>query len=351
MVTEAKILVAEDENIITIDIVRTLQRLGYMVLGSARTGLDIIKKSEELKPDLVLMDIILDGKITGIEAAEKIMKSLDIPVVYLTALADDETLQRAKITEPFGYVLKPFDERTLHSSIEIALYKHKINRQLRERTIELEEERNKSNELLHNIFPAEIVKELKENGFIVPREFSNVTLLFTDFQGFTSMASNMPPQILVNELNDMFKSFDTILESYRLEKLKTMGDSYMVACGLPNESKDHAKKIVNAALEMQDYLKERNKTSKYKWAMRAGAHSGNVIAGVVGLKKFTYDVWGNTVNIANLMERYSQPGMLTITEATYNLVKDNFNFKYKEKVDVIGNGEINTYFVLGKKSS
>ncbi|HUX93743.1 MAG TPA: adenylate/guanylate cyclase domain-containing protein [Ignavibacteriaceae bacterium] len=349
MVTDAKILIAEDENIISIDISRTLQKLGYIVLGSSRSGIDIIKKSEELKPDLVLMDIILHGDMTGIEAAEIIMKNLDIPVVYLTALADDETLHRAKITEPFGYVLKPFDERTLHSAIEIALYKHKISRQLKERTLELEEERNKSNELLHNIFPTEIVKELKENGFIVPREFSNVTLLFTDFQGFTSMVSKMPPQILVNELNDIFKSFDTILENYRLEKLKTMGDSYMVACGLPNENVDHAKNIICAALEMQGYLNERNKISEYKWIMRAGAHSGNVVAGVVGLKKFTYDVWGNTVNIANLMERYSLPGMLTVTEATFNLVKESFNFKFKEKIDVIGNGEINTYFVLGAK--
>ncbi len=349
MVTKAKILIAEDENIIAIDISRTLQKLGYIVLGSSRTGKEIIKKSEALKPDLVLMDIILHEEMTGIEAAESIMKGLDIPVVYLTALADDETLHHAKITEPFGYVLKPFDERTLHSAIEIALYKHKISRQLKERTLELEEERNKSNELLHNIFPAEIVKELRENGFIKPREFSNVTLLFTDFQGFTSMASKMPPQILVNELNDIFKSFDTILESHQLEKLKTMGDSYMVAGGLPKENSDHAKRIIDAALEMQSFLSNRNLTSEYKWEMRSGAHSGNVVAGVVGLKKFTYDVWGNTVNIANLMERYSMPGMLTVTEATYNLVKENYHFKFKEKVDVIGNGEINTYFVLGAK--
>ncbi len=349
MVTEAKILIAEDENIIAIDISKTLQRLGYKVLGTARTGNDIIKKAEEMKPDLVLMDIILDGKMSGIDAATTIMNRFDIPVIYLTALADDETLQKAKITEPFGYIIKPFDERTLHSSIEMALYKYKINLQLKERTLELESERNKSNELLHNIFPAEIVRELKAEGAIKPREFSSVTLLFTDFQGFTSMVSNMPPQTLLHELNDIFRDFDTILDSYELEKLKTMGDSYMVAGGLPQESEDHAVRIVGAGLEMQKYIEDRNNISKYKWAMRAGAHSGNVVAGVVGLRKFTYDVWGNTVNIANLMERYSLPGKITITNTTYELIKDKFQCEFKERVHVIGNGEMDTYFVVGKK--
>ena len=349
MVTEAKILIAEDENIIAKDISRTLEKLGYIVLGTARSGKDIIQKSEALNPDIVLMDIILDGEMNGIEAATKIMTSLEIPVIYLTALADDETLHKAKITEPFGYIIKPFDERTLHSSIEMALYKHKVNIQLKERNIELERERNRSNELLHNIFPDEIVKELKENGSIQPREFPMVTLLFTDFQGFTSIASEMPPQVLVNELNEMFRNFDAILDGHKLEKLKTMGDSYMVAGGLPEENDLHAIRIVSAALDMQKYLDGRNKNSNYKWAMRAGAHSGNVVAGVVGLRKFTYDVWGNTVNLANLMERYSSPGRLTITEATYNLVKHKFNCEFKETVNVVGNGDLNTYFVIGEK--
>jgi len=349
MVTDAKILIAEDENIIAIDISKTLQRLGYKVLGTARTGIDVISKAEDLRPDLVLMDIILDGEMSGIEAATTIMKNLDIPVIYLTALADDETLHKAKITEPFGYIIKPFDERTLHSSIEMALYKYKINLQLKERTLELENEKNRSNELLHNIFPAEIVKELKVNGSIKPREFPSVTLLFTDFQGFTSMVSEMPPQVLLNELNEMFRNFDSILDSYKLEKLKTMGDSYMVAGGLPEENGDHAERIVGAALEMQNYVEGRNRISKYKWAMRAGAHSGNVVAGVVGLRKFTYDVWGNTVNIANLMERYSLPGRITITSTTYELIKHKFICEFKEKVNVIGNGEVDTYFVIDKK--
>jgi len=348
MVNSSSILIAEDENIIAKDISKTLERLGYSVVGSARTGKDIIEKATTLKPDLVLMDIVLNGEMSGIEAAEKIMKTLGIPVIYLTALADDETLQRAKITEPFGYVLKPFDERILYSSIEMGLYKHKINKELKLRTEELEIERNKSLQLLHNIFPSEIVKELKDNGSIKPREFNSVTLLFTDFQDFTSIASNMHPQQLVSELNDIFKNFDSIIEKNDLEKLKTMGDSYIVAGGLPNESEDHAIKVASAALEMQNYLKKRNQVSEHKWEMRAGIHTGHVVAGVVGKNKYTYEVWGNTVNIAGRMERSGKPGEVNITSKTYNLIKDCFKCEFYGEVEIVGNGKLEMYLIRSK---
>ncbi len=343
------ILIAEDENIIAKDIARTLERLGYKVFGSVRTGKDVIEKAKELNPDIVLMDIMLADEMSGIEAAEIIMNTLNIPVIYLTAFADNETLQRAKITEPFGYVLKPFDERTLHSAIEMALYKYQINIELKERTRELEEERNKSNKLLHNIFPSEIVKELKDKGFVEPKEFSNVTLLYTDFQNFTKISSDMHPQQLVSELNDIFKNFDSIINNHGLEKLKTMGDSYIVGGGLPIENNSHAFDVVSAALEMQEYLAQRNNNSKYIWEMRAGVHTGNVVAGVVGKNKFTYDVWGNTVNVASKMERSGIPWRVNISAQTYELIKDCFDCEYHSTIDVKGFGKTDMYFVLKKK--
>ncbi len=351
MLNKAKIIIAEDENIIAKDISKTLERLGYDVIATVRSGEAIIQKAESLKPDLVMMDIVLDGEMSGIEAAEKIMNTFNIPVIYLTALADNETLQRAKITEPFGYVLKPFDERSLHSSIEMALYKHKINFQLKERTRELEEERNKSNLLLHNIFPKEIVKELKENGRIKPREYKSVSILFTDFQDFTSLSSSMHPQELVNELNEIFKNFDAIIERYGLEKLKTMGDAYMVASGLPVEINNHADILVAAALEMQEYLKLRNMNSKYKWVMRAGIHSGNVVAGVVGKRKYIYEVWGKTVSMANVMERQGKPGRINITETTYEFLKDLFDVEDHGNINIAGSGPVKMYLVKSRKKN
>lgn len=348
MLNNASILIAEDENIIAKDISKTLERLGYDVLGSVRTGEDIIAEAERLQPDLVLMDIMLEGEMSGIEAAEKIMSSFDIPVIYLTALADNGTLQKAKITEPFGYVLKPFDERMLHSSIEMGLYKHQMNKKLKERTRELEEEKIKSNQLIHNILPAAIVRELRDTGFIKPREYSMITIMFTDFQGFTEISSRLHPNELVNELNDIFKRFDSIIDSHGLEKLKTMGDSYIVAGGLPKETGDHAVKVVSAALEMHKFLDERNISSPNKWQMRSGVHSGHVVAGVVGKNKFTYDVWGNTVNIASTLEKTGRPGMVNISSVTHELIKEHFECEPYGNLTVVGNGNLNMYFVRRK---
>lgn len=346
---KTRILIAEDEKIIAKDIEKTLKDQGYVIVGSTGKAEQVIKKAEELKPDLILMDIMLDGETTGIEAAGIIQQNYNIPVVYLTALADENTLHKAKLTEAYGYILKPFDDKTLRSTVEMALYKHKINLNLKQRTQELEEEKIKSDNLLHNIFPAEIAAELKEKGVIKPREYENVTLLFTDFQGFTKIAAQMPPSKLVFELNEIFKSFDRIIDKYDLEKLKTIGDSYMAGGGFPKKCDDHAIKIISAAIEMHEYINFRNENSKYKWNMRIGAHSGKVIAGVVGSNKFSYDVWGDTVNIANRMERYSEPGKINISATTYEFVKDHFICEFVNDVDISGNGKINMYHVIGKK--
>lgn len=218
---------------------------------------------------------------------------------------------------------------------------------VKKRTSELEIEKNKSDELLHNILPASLVNELKVYGKVKPRKFTNVSILFTDFKAFTYTTSVLPPEELVNELNDIFKGFDKLIDKYGLEKLKTIGDSYMAACGIPNEVNDHAIKIVYAAIEFQKMIKERNKTSAIKWEMRLGIHSGSVVAGVVGTKKFTYDVWGDTVNIASRMESSGQPAEINISGYTYMLVRDKFECEYRGKVETKGKGSIDMYFVKG----
>ena len=349
MTTKAKLLIAEDEGIIAKDLSVTLKRLGYSVVGIAKNAVDVVNRAHTLNPSLILMDIMLEGDISGIEAAQEIQAELDIPIIYLTALADEETMHRAKITEPFGYLLKPFDERSLHSNIEMALYKHDINYKLKQRTQELEAEKRKTDSLLHNILPIEIVKEFKDNGKITPREYKMVTLLFTDFQGFTSISSQMSAGALVEELNDIFKNFDTIIENHGLEKLKTIGDSYMVGSGFPKENETHAMDTILAALEMNAYLKERNLKSKYKWIMRTGVHSGSVVAGVIGKNKFTYDVWGDTVNIASRMEQYGKEGEINITTSTYYLIKDHFECEKNGTINLVHDTEIQMYLVKCKK--
>ncbi len=220
---------------------------------------------------------------------------------------------------------------------------------VRMRTKELEEEKNKSDELLMNILPESAVNELKENGVVEPREFKNVSILFTDFKGFTWTASVLPADKLVNELNDIFASFDKIMIKYGLEKLKTIGDAYMAACGLPIPREDHAIRVIEAAFAMQDYIKQRNEDSAIKWEMRLGIHSGQVIAGVVGVKKFTYDIWGDTVNIAARMESSGAPGRINISAFTYMLIRDYYECEYRGKVEAKGKGKVDMYFVVDRK--
>lgn len=238
------------------------------------------------------------------------------------------------------YVVKTY--RLKQRSIELA-------RLVKERTRELEEEKDKSDELIHNILPAEIVKELKEKGVTEPREYKLISILFTDFKGFTSFSSQLPPNELVTELNDIFNHFDRIIDKYELEKLKTIGDSYMIGGGLPKETEDHAVRIILAALELHSFIHERNKRHKFNWQMRAGVHSGNVVAGVVGKRKFTYDIWGDTVNTASRMESNGEPGKINISEATQTLVANYFECESRGKIAAKGKGEIDMFFVSAVK--
>lgn len=350
MESKTKILIAEDEFIIAMDIKKILEKLGYEVTSFVGKGTDAISRAEIEKPDLVLMDIMLSGPFSGIEAAEVIKNKFHIPIVYLTALTDDETLQKAKITEPGAYLLKPFDQRGLHSAIEIALYKYKMETQLKLKTKELEEEKIRTDKLLHHILPGEIIKELNANGVITPRHYDSVTILFTDFQGFSHITNSLLPAELVKELNEIFSSFDVIIEKYELEKLKSIGDTYMICGGLPEEINNHAVKVISAAKEMINYLNDRNKNSKVNWKLRAGINSGPVVAGIVGSDKFTYDVWGDSVNIASRMENSSDAGKINISGSTYELVKEYFDCEYRGKLSVKGKGEVDMYYVKEEKA-
>lgn len=344
-----KIIVVEDERIIALDIKNTLRNLGYHVISTLSNGQDVLDYLEQDKPDLILLDITLKGALSGIDTARIIMEKYSIPFIYLTALTDEETLKKAKITEPFGYIIKPFNERGLHTTIEMALYKYKIETELKKKSTELEEERNKTDQLIHNILPDEIVKELKETGRVEPRHYNMISILFTEFFRFGDLITQFSPEYLLKELDEIFHQFDSIVERFGLEKMKTIGDIYMVAGGLPKETNDHASKVVCAAMEMTQFLEERNKNSSIKFRIRAGINSGEVIAGIVGSKKFTYDVWGDTVNIASRICSSSEPGKINISGSTYELIKNEFDCSYRGKHSAKGKGEIDMYFVTAPK--
>lgn len=213
----------------------------------------------------------------------------------------------------------------------------------------IESERKKSDALLLNILPVETAEELKEKGFAEARTFESVTVMFTDFKDFTKVAESLDAKSLVKEIDFVFKKFDEIITTYNIEKIKTIGDAYMAAAGLPIENKTHAVDMVNAALEILETIEEIKLDRKNKglpfFEIRIGIHTGPVVAGIVGTKKFAYDIWGDAVNVASRMESSGEAGKINISGNTYNLVKDRFNCIYRGKVTAKNKGEIDMYFV------
>ncbi|HWJ92743.1 MAG TPA: adenylate/guanylate cyclase domain-containing protein [Flavisolibacter sp.] len=227
----------------------------------------------------------------------------------------------------------------------------RAQKQISDRTHELVMEKKKSDELLLNILPADTAEELKITGSAQAKQYPSVTVLFADFRGFTRLSEKLHPQVLVAELNFFFSAFDRIVEKYNIEKIKTIGDAYMCAGGLPVENDTHAEDVVKAAVEMRDFIRQhRSKESELVFEIRIGVNTGPVVAGIVGLRKFAYDIWGDTVNIASRMETTSEPGKINISGATYELIKDRFDCVYRGKINAKNKGEIDMYFVEGLKN-
>ncbi len=213
----------------------------------------------------------------------------------------------------------------------------------------LQNEKEKAENLLLNILPEETAHELKETGKAKARNYEVVTVMFSDFKNFSQVAEKLSPNELITEMNRCFSAFDQIIHQYKIEKIKTIGDSYMCASGLPDESTHDAVSMVKAGLEMQDFINQYNSDRKskrlIKLEMRVGIHTGPLIAGIVGIKKFAYDVWGDTVNIASRMESSGDVGKVNISQATYELVSGQFQCTYRGKIEAKNKGEIDMYFV------
>jgi class 3 adenylate cyclase len=213
----------------------------------------------------------------------------------------------------------------------------------------VKKEKQRSDELLLNILPAETAEELKATGTTKAKDFDEVTVLFTDFKNFTAMSEQLSAQELVNEINYCYSAFDHIISKYGIEKIKTIGDSYMCAGGLPVPNKTNAEDAVKTALEIRDFMlsekQRREAEGKTFFEIRIGLHTGPVVAGIVGIKKFAYDLWGDTVNIASRMESSGEEGKVNISGGTYELVKEKFNCSHRGKIQAKNKGQIDMYFV------
>ena len=246
--------------------------------------------------------------------------------------------------------VKTLSAKTLQQEIEkqklLENRKEELEKEVAQRTSELVIQKKKSDDLLRNILPEEVAEELKETGSTTAKHFDHVSVLFTDFVGFTKAGEKMTPQQLVNELHACFKAFDEIISKYNIEKIKTIGDAYLAVAGLPVSDEQHATNTIRAALEIQAFIAQRKmQLPDHAFNIRIGIHSGSVVAGIVGVKKFAYDIWGDTVNTAARMEQNSESGKVNISQSTFELIKDKFACTYRGQITAKNKGELNMYFV------
>lgn len=354
--------------------------LAFKFAANGVQALEILDTHSDI--NLIFTDINMPV-MDGLTLLSRIKKNESLPkVVVISAYGDLKNIRTAMNLGAFDFVTKPIDfgdlEITMNKAVDeierlnqtIELKnKHEslriekeqliqkqnqiLEQKVEERTKELQLEKNKSDDLLLNILPLDTANELKLNGFAKPKHYDEVTVLFTDFKNFTKISEKLSAVELVEEINFCYSNFDRIITKYGIEKIKTIGDSYMCVGGLENNKKQNVINTVLAAIEIRDFMEtekdRRSLNDQFYFDIRIGLHTGPVIAGIVGIKKFAYDIWGNTVNIASRMESASEPGKINVSGETYELIKADFNCEYRGKVMAKNKGDIDMYFVESKK--
>ena len=333
------ILIVDDEETQQLFMRRVMEKEGYRVM-EASNGKECLEACQQNLPDIVLLDAmmpIMDG-FTCCAQLKAIPETQQVPVLMITALEDKKSVNQAFEVGATDYVTKPIHWPVLLQRVRRLILQSQLYRQLLE-------SQEKTEKLLLNILPEPIAKRLQQEEGVIADRYENVSVLFADMVGFTHVASQISPTELVIKLNSIFSQFDQLTEHYGLEKIKTVGDGYMVASGLPIKRDDHADAIVEMALAMQQTITELNRKIIQPLSLRIGIHTGPVVAGVIGIKKFSYDLWGDTVNTASRMEQYSLPGCIQVTEDTYGQLSKKYLFTERGVIDVKGKGKMKTYLL------
>lgn len=333
----------------------TLHSLGqeYTVLH-VHNHADGIALTLRETPDLILFDWLLERRLAGSFSNIKLAVSgLQTPMIAIAPASALSEIYHSGATDYVDLELNPIE---LSFRVKSALTMHKLhigvleqNRALEEQSAILIDEKQKVEDLLLNILPYEVAEQLKNKGKVQPKQYRMVSIMFTDFVGFTRISEMTPPAEIMSSLDHFFGVYDEITGKHYLEKLKTIGDAYMCAGGLPLRNKSNPIDTVLAALEIQYYMKEYNRSLDLAglplWELRVGIHTGRVVAGVIGKKKFAYDIWGDTVNTAARMETASEACRVNVSGTTYEYIKDFFDCTYRGKVKAKNKGEIDMYFV------
>jgi len=355
--TGHRVLLVDDQAMIGAAVRRLLSSQTDIAYEFCQLSTEALAKAEAFKPTVILQDLVMPG-IDGLDMVRQfrgLAATADVPVIMLSA--QEEPVVKARLLEAGAndYLVKLPDQVELIARIRVHsdAYKRLLERNaafaaLELSLAELHQEREKSERLLRNILPEKIADRLKNGESTIADSFPDVTVLFADLKGFTAFSQHNDARHLVSMLDDIFSAFDKLANVHGVEKIKTIGDAYMAVAGLPVPRSDHADAVAAMALGMQTAFRDVMANRSLGLEVRIGIHSGPVVAGVIGSHKFSYDLWGDTVNLASRMESHGEPSRIHVSEATRTLLGDRFRFVDRGEVTVKGKGPMRTFFMLGK---
>jgi len=345
-----KLLIVDDNDVNRDVLSRSLQRQGHTTVV-AENGLQALEMLRTQTFDLVLLDIMMP-EMNGYQVLQKIKNNpawRDLPVIMISALDELDSVVRCIEMGAEEFLPKPFNPVVLKARIGACLEKKRLRDREKAYLEQLRIEREKSERLLLNILPQAIAERLKETPSVIAENYDSVTVLFADLVDFTEFSEGISPTKLISILNDIFSAFDQLADIHHLEKIKTIGDCYMVVGGLPILSADHTEAVARMALDMVTALDQFNASHGTTLSLRVGIHTGPVVAGIIGTRKFIYDLWGDTVNIASRMESHGIAGQIQVTTQVYDVLKDKFDFVERGPVRIKGKREMVTYLLSGPK--
>ena len=343
-------LLIVDDSVTNLSILKTILHHEVFDLTLVTSGNAALDAVADHSPDIVLLDIVLPD-IDGYEVCKEI-KSLeetqDIPVIFMSGLNDTQAIVKGFEAGGADYVIKPFQKAEIIARLKFHYELYNIRRQQHKYIAQVQHEREKSDQLLRSILPEAIADRLKKGEGIIADGLPNVSVLFADIVGFTKLSASVGPKELVEMLNVVFSAFDTLTEQHGLEKIKTIGDAYMVAGGLLNSRKDHTAAMAELGLQMAQEIERCSEFLGVDLKIRVGLHCGEATAGVIGQNKFAYDLWGDTVNTASRMESHGEAGRVHCSSAVYEALKDSkdsFAFEERGEMEIKGKGMMRTYFI------
>lgn len=355
----AAVLVVDDSRTMRLALIRALNGLGFTNITEATNGRQALELIKSRPFDVMLLDLEMP-EMNGMEVLVAVKTNRDwagLPIIVISGAEQVDAAVHCIEQGAEDYLPKPFSPTLLRARVTSSIEKKRLRdldrlrlAQLQAEKELLEIEKDKSERLLLNILPSVIAERLKRGERTIANGHPTVTVMFADLVGFTAMSRRTPPAELVGILNGIFTTFDLIVEKHRIEKIKTIGDSYMLAGGIPLAREDHAQAVADAAIEMIAALNRLNTANGTDLKIRIGMNTGPIVAGVIGKRKFTYDLWGDTVNLASRMESSGVPGVIHVSESTYEALKNDFVLEQRGITHCKGIGDVTTYFLKDRKT-